>query len=55
MEMSQFIDLRCEQNSKKKKKKILPITSMSAFGRNTDKTNSFVDDPSRRGGFYQPF
>lgn len=49
MEMSQFIDLRCEQNSKKKR--ILPITSMSAFGLNTDKTNSFVDDPSRRRGF----
>ena len=50
MEMSQFIDLRCEQNSKKKKKNST-ITSMSAFGLNTDKTNSFVDDPSRRGEF----
>ena len=32
-------------------KKVLPITSMSAFCIHTEKDNCFLDDPSRRGDF----
>jgi len=31
--------------------KIIPITPMSAFSLNTNKTNRFLDDPSRRRWF----
>jgi len=39
--------------SRERKKKIRPITSMSAFSfcLNAFKTTRFLDDPSRRGGF----